>query len=484
MAFLGDLIVKMGADVKPLTSGLSKAKKEVTGFGASLTSLMSPATAVFSAAAVGAASAAGAIYVVTGRIAELASIADKATQTGLSGAFLQRLGYAADQSGVSVDTLTAAIGKLTVNIGKGDGKVFSGLGVSLNELQSLDPEGQFRRIAGAISNLPTAAERASAAVKVFGKSGIEMTGLFAGGMTDLNALLADAAKLGIGVSDESLAKAAAADDAIQRMKASFGALIDQVAIGLAPTFQGIATSIADMISPTTILFDKFNNMGEKTKFISDLFRTGMTLAIETISAKWSEMLTDLASKTVKTFSRLSAGLSSGTLSGTMKGITSVTGGGNRKGLHNAQRDFDSVVGRLTNTPGSSPAAGIVSSPVKAPIDGKGISDAFGNLFGAMSPITSQIGTAIDQAITGAKIKGGGMLATAGSLFDGVGSKQSTSNTAGAAQKGSQEALKIAMKGARGSFEQKTIKLQEKANELMQKQLIAMKDKAQQLVAEF
>jgi len=50
-----------------------------------------------------------------------------------------------------------------------------------------------------------------------------------------------------GLSDEDLAKAAAADDAIQKMKASFGAIVDRVAVEFAPVFQQAAESVASMI---------------------------------------------------------------------------------------------------------------------------------------------------------------------------------------------------------------------------------------------
>lgn len=455
MAGLGnDLVVNLAGNNSKLKTTIAESKGGLKSFASSAAGMLNPLTAGLAAVTGGAIAAGAAIWGLTSRIGGLAGIADQATQTGLNGAFIQRLGYAADQSGVSVETLIGGVKKLTIAIGKGDTKPFEALGLNIAEIKSMRPEDQFMAVAAAIAKLPTAADRAAAAVKIFGKSGIEMTGLFAGGMNDLNALMADAAKLGIGVSDESLAKAAAADDAIQRMKASFGALLDQVAIGLAPTFQSIATSIADIIAPTTVLFDKFNNMKDKAQFIGDLFRTGMTLAIETIAAKWSDMLSDLAKKTLKTFNALTTGLASGTLTGTMKGITSVTGGGRggRSGLNTAQKEFDSVLSRLTDAPGSPSTLPPAEPPAKPPVDGKQVAEAFSGLFDALKPIGAQIGTTIEQTIADAKIKGGGLLSTVGSMFtsDRPAAKQVSPQFAGAMQKGSSEAYSTIIAAMRSS----------------------------------
>jgi len=223
----------------------------------------------------------------------------KAVQTGLSGEFLQRLGYAADQSGVSVETLTGGVKKLTIAIGKGDEKPFAELGLTLTDLLALSPDQQFLKVAEAIGKIPTAAGRAAAAVKVFGKSGIEMTGLFAGGLNDINKLLADAKRIGIGVSEEDLKRAAAADDAIQRMKASFGALIDKVSVVFAPALTDIADKITSWIAPLNLVMDKFNAMPEKFTFLGDVIVASFDVAIEHVAEKWQQMIVDLTSANAK-----------------------------------------------------------------------------------------------------------------------------------------------------------------------------------------
>lgn len=323
-----DLVVNLAGNNSKLKSKISESKGGLKSFASSAAGFLNPVTAGLTAIAGAAIGAGVAIYGLQTRIAGLAQIADQATQTGLSGAFIQRLGYAADQSGVSVETLMGGIKKLTIAIGKGDDKPFAALGISLSEMKALNPEQQFLRVAAAISKLPTAAERAAAAVKIFGKSGIDMTGLFADGMSGLNALMADAEKLGIGISAEGLAKAAAADDAIQRMKASFGALLDQITVGVAPAFTLVATAIADLIPPVTKFFDRFNEMDDKVEYIGRLFNAGMAVVFEEIRQNWDSMLDQMAASTAKWFVKWNPNVIA------VKGIGNLLGGGGGGGAAN------------------------------------------------------------------------------------------------------------------------------------------------------
>jgi hypothetical protein len=249
-----DLVVNLSGDNSKLKSSLKDSKSALSSFGTSARKAVNAGGKVLGGIGIAAVGAGVAGVAILGdRIGGLAGIADKAAQTGLSGAFLQRLGYAADQSGVSVETLQKGLSKMTIlsgeaaNGSKQAAAKLAEFGISANDLKTLSPEQQFAKIGAAIAKLPTESQRAAAAVELFGKSGLEMTGLFAGGVSQLNGLLEEAEGLGIGLSDEDLAKAAAADDAIQKMKASFGAIVDRVAVEFAPVFQQAAESVASMI---------------------------------------------------------------------------------------------------------------------------------------------------------------------------------------------------------------------------------------------
>lgn len=451
-----DLVVNLAGNNSKLKSKIAESKGGLKSFASAATGLLNPVTAGLMAVTGAAVGAGVAVYGLTTRIAGLAQVADQATQTGLSGAFIQRLGYAADQSGVSVETLMGGIKKLTLAIGKGDDKPFAALGISLKEMQGLNPEQQFLKVAAAISKLPTAADRAAAAVKVFGKTGIEMTGLFAGGMNDLNALMADAEKLGIGISAEGLAKAAAADDAIQRMKASFGALLDQITVGVAPAFELVATAIADLIPPVTKFIDKFNGMDDKVKFLGDLFEAGLSVAFAAISEQWDDTLGEmiLAAKSAglaiaQNLNPVNAlGAAAGGVVGRAVGGPDAAPGESK--LDAAKRQFNDVLGRMGPDDqglirGKLPAMG--GKPEKKFDDGSKIKSLAGDLAESASGLFNKASLAATSKLTDLKIKGRYIGATVENMFTGDKKKPADKSTAGnqetrfagAMQKGSAEA---------------------------------------------
>lgn len=454
-----DLVVNLAGNNAKLKSAITESKGGLKNFASTATTFLNPITAGFAAVAAGAASAGVAVYMFTGRISELAGIADESVKTGLDGASLQRLGYAADQSGVSVETLTGGIKKLTIAIGKGDAKPFSELGLSLAELKAMNPEEQFRRVAESISKLPTAAERAAAAVKIFGKSGIEMTGLFAGGMNDLNALLEDAASLGIGVSAEGLQRAADADDAIQRMKASFGALMDQLTVGVAPMFKDVTDYIADWMPPLTKFIGQFNGLSDKAQFLGDAFQAGIDVGIETIKEHWNQMLDDMVSASLSAALQIADNMNPKTI---LKNLSIVTGIGQQKPpgdpqatpLQNAQARFSGIIAQLNSSPSTVASVDNLPTPTQpAKDDGSKVKELFGSLAESATSMFGEASQAVKTELTGLQVQGGYLGSVVKNMF-GVGpgnkpkeeqKKESQLQFASAMQKGSGEAFQTIMR---------------------------------------
>lgn len=493
-----DLVVNLAGNNTKLKASIAESKGGLKGFASAAAGFLNPVTAGLTALAGGAIAAGVAIYGLQGNLATLAGIADQATQTGLNGAFLQRLGYAADQSGVSVETLTGGIKKLTIAVGKGDAKPFEAIGLSIKELQQMSPEDQFRRVAEKIGEIPTAAGRAAAAVKIFGKSGIEMTGLFAGGMKDLNALLKDAEDLGIGVSDEGLAKAARADDAIQRMKASFGALLDQVTVGLAPAFEYVATTIADMIPPVTKFFAKFSELSDKAQFLSDILDASMSVAFESIKANWELMLGEMIIAATKAGREIASGIASpgAAIGGYLGGKVGKAIGGpgavpGQTKLDTAKQNLDAVMQRLNDVKPFT-----LQGP-KAPLkdDGSKLKGLFGGIAESAGPLIEGMKAKIGQEIAGAKITGNWFAKTAENLIgdkikdpkkikeDAKPEPKMATQFAGAMQRGSAEAYSTIVAAMRGNKDP-VVKATEKQTAVLVKALKENKPKKMQTVEAF
>jgi hypothetical protein len=185
-------------------------------------------------------SAAQNVLTLAGNVSQsLDSLNDLSARTGIGVESLQAYSLAAKLAGVDAAQFGTAIQKLSVNIGKanaGDAfdKSLRGIGLTVAELKALAPERQFSEIGEAISRLPTAADRAAAAVEIFGKQGAALAPLFREGAASIEELQARAERLGIIVSETQINNVADMNDGFDLVRATVEGIIGQVVGNLAP----------------------------------------------------------------------------------------------------------------------------------------------------------------------------------------------------------------------------------------------------------
>lgn len=233
---------------------------------------------------------------------------DFSARTGLGVEQLQSYSLAAKLAGVDTEQFGTAVQKLAVNIGKaapGDAfdKSLKGINLSVQELRALSPEDQFSAIGQAISQLPTAADRAAAAVEIFGKQGAALAPLFREGAASLEELQAKAERLGIIVSETQVNNVADMNDAFDLVRATIEGITGQVIGNLAPAVTAVTnqflqfveswsgaqgeggTGIANAITDVLLqgaeyfagIFDEFTknfaSLGETFSFAAQVFDT-------------------------------------------------------------------------------------------------------------------------------------------------------------------------------------------------------------------
>ena len=169
----------------------------------------------------------------------LDTLNDFSARTGIGVEALQGYAVAAKLAGVDTQAFGKSIQLLAVNIGKatpGDAldKSLRNINLSVQELRALSPEQQFSAIGQAISQLPTAADRAAAAVEVFGKQGAALAPLFREGADSIEELRARAERLGIIVNETQIANVAAMNDGFDLVSKTVEGIIGQVIGNLAP----------------------------------------------------------------------------------------------------------------------------------------------------------------------------------------------------------------------------------------------------------
>lgn len=198
-------------------------------------------------------SAAQNVLTLAGNVSSsLDSLNDLSARTGIGVEALQGYSLAAKMAGVDTEAFGVAVQKLSVNIGKatpGDAldKSLRSINLSVAELRALSPEQQFAAVGEAIGQLPTAADRAAAAVQLFGTQGAALAPLFREGAASIEELRAKAERLGIIVSETQINNVADMNDAFDLVSATIEGIIGQVIGNLAPAVTDVTNQFLKFV---------------------------------------------------------------------------------------------------------------------------------------------------------------------------------------------------------------------------------------------
>ncbi|MBX3444253.1 MAG: phage tail tape measure protein [Planctomyces sp.] len=214
----GGAYVRLFAEDSELRRGLKQAAQHVRAWGAAL----QKTGAIV--AGLGTAVATPLIAAVKAFESAGSALAAAADRTGITVERLSRLSFAAAQSSTNLETLEGGlrqVAKLVAEAGEGSKAAaakLQKLGISLQEIQAMTPDEQFRRIAQAISEIENPTLRAAAALDTFGKSGTQLLPLMSGGAAGIKALEEEAERLGLTMSTKDANAARALGDALNRVR--------------------------------------------------------------------------------------------------------------------------------------------------------------------------------------------------------------------------------------------------------------------------
>lgn len=176
-----------------------------------------------------------------------------AARLGLTYGEFSGLSLAADLAGVSMDTVGAAITKADVAFvraaegSKQARAAFEGIGLAVEDLNGLSAAERFDAIVAAIAALPTEAQRAEAAVQLFGRAGAQLLPLFAGGAEGIAEARREAERFGLALTTAQGRDVEAMNDSFTRVKAAIEGVVQQVVAYLAPAVTSIATQFTDFV---------------------------------------------------------------------------------------------------------------------------------------------------------------------------------------------------------------------------------------------
>lgn len=175
-------------------------------------------------------------------------------RTGLAAETLSRLGFAAEQSGASLEAVERGLkgmARFMLDASRGTEtakEILGDLRMEFGDIARLSPEDQFKAFAEAISRIDDPTKKAGLAMKVFGKAGADLIPLLNVGRDGIAELEKEADELGRTITKEMAGKAAELADEWNRAASSFKSA--GIAIGsiLAPAVGTLATVTKDALN--------------------------------------------------------------------------------------------------------------------------------------------------------------------------------------------------------------------------------------------
>ena len=243
------------ASVKANLEGLSSAASKVNGVLAGL----------------GAALSLGALVAAGKAALDTADNLSKLSQkTGISVESLSLLKPIAEQSGISLEGLAKGMQKLATAMVEAAGgskeqvETFSRLGVSVK-----DAAGQLRPteevlldLADAFAAMPDGAEKSALAVRLFGKSGVELIPFLNQGRAGIEQLKQKFKELGLEISGDTAKAAEKFNDTLDTVKQALSAIAMKVAEAALPALQKLADGLVAVASHGEEIMTVLRVLGE------------------------------------------------------------------------------------------------------------------------------------------------------------------------------------------------------------------------------
>jgi hypothetical protein len=273
LALAGESIKKLKARFKRLGSDIAWVGRTYMKMGATL-----------------AAGGAG-LFGVANSVANAGDEVDETAQKLRMGAeAFQELRYAAELSGVK--SFDAMMTKLNANVAKfakdsGGAKRLAEYGVNAKQLAKLKPDVAVMYLADKLNTIKDPAKRARAELDLFGKSGAEMGAFLSQGSKGIRSLRDQFKEAGGVISEETIAQAAAYDEARGKMMASITGVKNIVGAKLIPHFTELfGETTRFLIDNQPVIKEFAGKLGEGFKESLPHIKAFAKGAVKVISFLW------------------------------------------------------------------------------------------------------------------------------------------------------------------------------------------------------
>lgn len=350
---IGSLLVNLGLETGRLKSDTDKAarhfnnfekksKRSLSGIGKTVGRLTTSVVQLTGAA--GALSVAGLGAVTVASVNAADKVGKLSARIGASTEALSEYKHVADLSGVSFETLTMGWQRMTRRIseaanGMGEARGALGeLGLSAQQLNRMRPEMQFEILADALNGVTNEADKVRLAMKLFDSEGVSLIQTMGEGAQGIREMRREANDLGLTLTKLDTENAAAAVDAMTRLKGSVSGLTLSLSKELGPVLADIADDFADSL-PQSIQLAK--NAMDSFWLVVDPSRASITGQLKGISKEISGITSEIVDLT-----NSKVGLSL-----MQTALIDEQIGEKRRELRQLQADYDTLAGQIDSKRG-------------------------------------------------------------------------------------------------------------------------------------
>ncbi len=285
MGTVANLAIRVGVNAADVQKGLSGVESSVSGFSGRLAAVGTAVAGAFSINAIG--------HAAEQAIHTASRIADMAERVGISAEAVQRLEFAASQSGSSFDSAATSIRVMADRLNDGKlPKALTDMGLSVQQLSAMTPDQAFITIANAIKQIPNPLLQSATAVDIFGRGAQAILPAIKGGMVEIgnqapimsNALVASLDATGDKWAAMQLQINNLRAQALSPLLSAFLSMptsLQTVAAGIAtflPSIEGIGIAILAAGGPTAA----FGMLSTAAGAVAAFFTTTLPLAFGAI----------------------------------------------------------------------------------------------------------------------------------------------------------------------------------------------------------
>lgn len=195
---------------------------------------------------------------------------------------LQQLGFAGEQSGVSLEMMAQSLGKLSKNAieaGKGNAdlkKAFKSAGLSVADLRSMKPDEMIEKMSNRFQKMPDGPRKTALAMEIFGRAGKQMIPLLNEGEAGIRKMREQFLATGQQISGKDAKALDEFGDNINLMKKELKGLSTQVVVGLLPHLSELLERLRAWVDENRELIKT------KLKQVIDILISGVTKLGEAI----------------------------------------------------------------------------------------------------------------------------------------------------------------------------------------------------------